>query len=315
MSRSGVTTDYRFAPIPEQLLYDHSMDPLAVRVYGVLMRHGQDPDSCYPSHARIAKLIGVSERSVARPLKDLANAGWITREFRTSDKGRTSDGYHVRITPAPPVEGKEVRVPQRVEPNRNHAEERGTVRASERGTVRAEERGEREPVEREPVEREGPGDESPSTALEPLPDAAAIKERNRAALDKLPKAVNPEDVKALCLHLRERMHRHHGGPGMATVTPNWVSEMGRLLNSGPKGVDGFVPTAAEVHAMIEAIFDRLNTPQGNSTFCWATVIQSPGNLREKWPRIAADLGRDRTASPDGMLAVMRQLDEMGVSKI
>lgn len=170
-------------------------------------------------------------------------------------------------------------------------------------------------VDHQPDEQEGPGDTSPTTALVPPPDPAVIKERNRAALDKLPKAVDPEDVKALCIHLRERMYRHHGGPGKATVTPNWVSEMGRLLNSGPKDVDGYVPTATEVHSMIDSIFDHLNEPQGNGTFCWATVIQSPGNLRKKWMAVSGALRVQgpRVAQSD-VLAAMDKLDRMGVRR-
>lgn len=97
---ASVTTSYRFAPIPEALLYDSTVDHLAVRVYGALARHGMDPASCYPSHRRLAQLVGVSPRSVQRPLKVLEEAGWISRTERFSDRGdRLSDGYHVHVTP------------------------------------------------------------------------------------------------------------------------------------------------------------------------------------------------------------------------
>lgn len=91
-----VTTDYRFAQIPQDLLYDPAMSAQAVRIYGVLMRHGSDPARCYPSHERLGQLIGVSERSVQRPLAELVKAGWIKKVRRTNKHGeRTSDGYHV----------------------------------------------------------------------------------------------------------------------------------------------------------------------------------------------------------------------------
>lgn len=134
-----------------------------------------------------------------------------------------------------------------------------------------------EQVAQQPT-KEGPDQSGPS-----------LKARNRAALDKLPKNVDPADVQRLCLALRERIHRHRPGDGPPTVGPNWVSEMGRLLNSGPQGIDDFVPTPGQVHAMIDAIFDHLAEPKGSSDFCWANVVMSPGNLRKKWARITADL--------------------------
>lgn len=94
--RPSVTTDYRFAPIPEALLYDTAVDHLAVRVYGVLARHGMDPDSCFPSHRVIAERIGIAQRSVQRPLRALEERGWIARVERHNDRGdRISDGFHV----------------------------------------------------------------------------------------------------------------------------------------------------------------------------------------------------------------------------
>lgn len=91
------TADWPWAPIPEAVLYDHRLDPLAVRVYGCLLRHGLDPGACYPSHARIAELIGCSKRSINRPVRDLEENGWIERVPRFDDRGdRTSDGFHVR---------------------------------------------------------------------------------------------------------------------------------------------------------------------------------------------------------------------------
>lgn len=224
---SGVTNEHRFAQIPEALIYDHDIDPLALRVYCVLMRHGQDPDSCYPSHARIAGLIGVSDRSVARPLKDLANAGWITRQYRHSDQGRTSDGYYVRSTPAPPAERKEIRraperstdhqnrAEQRATDHQNRAEGRATGSAEQRATPHAEERGEREPVEREPVERESAATPSP------LPVASR----------PVPKGVDPDDVERLCQHLQRRVRQHRGVA--PTPSPAWRADMATLLNYAP----------------------------------------------------------------------------------
>ena len=295
---SGVTNEHRFAQIPEALIYDHSIDPLALRVYCVLMRHGQDPNSCYPSHARIAKLIGVSDRSVARPLKDLANAGWITRQYRHSDQGRTSDGYYVRATPAPPAERKEIRrAPERATDDQYRAEERATVRAEARATPHAEERGEREPVEREPVERESA---STSSSL-PVPSRP------------VPKGVDPADVEGLCQHLAARVARHRGTA--PKVTPAWQADMGTLLNSGASGWDGPPPTPDQVLTVVDAVFDRLNV-RSTRGFCWADQVRSPQGLRGKWEQLTFALREHQQAHPEAadVLAAMDMLDKMGVKR-
>lgn len=97
----AVRSDYRFAPVPEALLFDPTITPMAVRVYAVLARHGMTPESCYPSHALIAERCGCSPRSVQRPLRELEEAGWITRVPRFDERGdRRSDGFIVRVEPA-----------------------------------------------------------------------------------------------------------------------------------------------------------------------------------------------------------------------
>ncbi len=100
--QAPVTTDWRWAQIPEELLYDPTISPQAVRVYGCLVRHGTTPDSCYPTHARIAEKLGLAKRSVARPLAELEQAGWINRTRRFNARGdRVADGYHVLMASNP----------------------------------------------------------------------------------------------------------------------------------------------------------------------------------------------------------------------
>lgn len=122
----AVTIEYRFAPIPEELLYDRKISDKAVRIYGALVRHGMSPDDCYPSHARLAELIGCSDRSVQRPLRELEEAGWVDRVPRFLDSGeRTTDGFDVRtsaLSSAPTAQ-------ESAEGTRNEAR---TVRAPER---------------------------------------------------------------------------------------------------------------------------------------------------------------------------------------
>ncbi len=127
------TADWPWAPIPEAVLYDADLDPLAVRVYGCLLRHGLTPGSCYPSHARIGDLIGCSKRSINRPLRALEAAGWVVRVPRFDERGdRTSDGFHVRTRlddpSAPPaLSSVDPRAPERgpTAPGSAHNESHG----------------------------------------------------------------------------------------------------------------------------------------------------------------------------------------------
>lgn len=62
--------------------------------------------------------------------------------------------------------------------------------------------------------------------------------------------------------------------------------MDLLLRKGAKTWD--VPHALApdyVERIIDGIFTLFAEPEGNSTFCWANVIQSPTNLRAKWQQI------------------------------
>lgn len=139
-----------WAPIPEALLYDPSITANAVRIYGCLARHGTDPANCYPSHERIAKLLGMSARSVARPLAELAEAGWVTKVKRPplADGTRRPDSYYVHLSRSPARSTAQ----SSAEPARDPARD-----------LRAESRDEREPVEREPV-----GNDTRAPALELL---------------------------------------------------------------------------------------------------------------------------------------------------
>lgn len=124
--QAHVEIEHRFAMMPEALLYDPSISADAVRVFGVLLRHGSDPSNCYPSHARIAGFIGRSKASINGWIVELERSGWVERVPRTrSDGSPDSNGYRLFMTAARP-EGV--------------AGERGVV-AGERGGVPAAQRG------------------------------------------------------------------------------------------------------------------------------------------------------------------------------
>lgn len=128
--------------------------------------------------------------------------------------------------------------------------------------------------------------QSPLTTTDTVETPTTVKPA-AAALATLPKSVNQDDVKHLCLHLRERIGELHPGRGKPKITAAWVKAMGTLLNSGVKGWEGQPPTPNEVAEMIDLVFTHLNTPN-NSGFCWANQVQSPDALRRHWMRMRTD---------------------------
>jgi len=123
--QAHVEIEHRFAMMPEALLYDSSISPDAVRIFGVLLRHGSDPSNCYPSHARIAGFIGRSKASINGWIVELERAGWVERVPRIrSDGSPDSNAYRLHLTARLP-EGRagEQGVP---------ADERGGVPATQR---------------------------------------------------------------------------------------------------------------------------------------------------------------------------------------
>jgi len=132
----------RFAMIPETLLYDPKISSNAKVVYCVLHRHGNDPENCYPGHARIGRLMGASKRSVPAWIIELEQAGWVERFPRVkADGSPDSNGYRLYSTPrASTGSGVPVEAPQPETGRTPRAAQRG-VRATQRGGVRAVQRG------------------------------------------------------------------------------------------------------------------------------------------------------------------------------
>jgi len=154
-----VEVEHRFAMIPETLLYDDAISPDAVRVYGVLVRHGSDPENCYPSHARIGGLIGRSKRSIATWISELETAGWVERVARLRPDGSPdSNGYRVLMIPRQPEE----RVPQRGV----HASQGGGVPVVQRGPSTLDNAPKESQVKESHEERENDGRAAPAGRLD-----------------------------------------------------------------------------------------------------------------------------------------------------
>lgn len=94
------TVGFRFAMIPEALVYDEAVSDGAVRLFAALLRHGMDPKSCYPSLERLAELLGKTDRTIRRQIRELESAGWVEVVTRhRPDGGQTSNGYRLYSAP------------------------------------------------------------------------------------------------------------------------------------------------------------------------------------------------------------------------
>lgn len=107
-----------------------------------------------------------------------------------------------------------------------------------------------------------------------------------------------EGADALCARLADRMQSRNGH--RPAISRQWRRDMDLLLRRGPSEWDEPQPIPTErVARVIDGIFSILGEPEGNSTFCWADVVQSPGNLRRKWDRIVvAGRAKFRAAARD-----------------
>ncbi len=89
---------FRFAQIPEELIYSE-VSGRAIKIFSALLRHGDDPTNCYPSHKRLADKCHMSMATVRRAIAELEESGWVSVEARYRDAGQTSNGYTLFDTP------------------------------------------------------------------------------------------------------------------------------------------------------------------------------------------------------------------------
>lgn len=88
-----IRASYRFARIPEWVVFHPGLDSHAIRLFGILDRH--DGEACHPKLATIAELMGgVSEQTVRRALRALESVGAVRTEARYRTTGtQTSNAY------------------------------------------------------------------------------------------------------------------------------------------------------------------------------------------------------------------------------
>jgi len=255
---AGVTTDWYYAPIPEALLYDSTLSAQCVRVYGCLLRHGQTPDHCFPSHARIGGLLGLSERSVARPLVELEKAGWISRTRRNNSRGeRIADGYHVHHSLA-----------YRAEERGRDAQSSAIQPRDPARPYRAESRGlekQREPVnESKEEDVSGYAEPAPPTLPKVVMESPKLTDAYRLC-------------KVLASSLEQRGERING----KAATNAWVREMEALLR-----IDGRSPED------VERVLRWLDEGADPVSSWWQPNVRSPAKLREKWHTMGEQYTRE-----------------------
>ena len=72
-------------------------DGLAKYVLLAIAKHADEQGECYPSMERLARLTGLSQRTVLRKIGWLEKAGYVSIQRRTKAGKKTSNLYSVRL--------------------------------------------------------------------------------------------------------------------------------------------------------------------------------------------------------------------------
>jgi DNA-binding transcriptional ArsR family regulator len=72
-----------FIQFPTLVMYDQRLSPAQRILYCILRRYARQEDCCFPGVKRLAKALGMSQRSVQGHIGALEEHGLITRHFRT----------------------------------------------------------------------------------------------------------------------------------------------------------------------------------------------------------------------------------------
>jgi helix-turn-helix protein len=137
-----------FATVPEWLLLDPRASDRAVRLYGVLIRHADRSGRAHPSRRRLAHMLGCSESSLDRAMKELVEVGALEVQRKTSDSGDWDVNDYI------------------LHPGGVTDEPTPGVTTEATGGVTDDEQNESH-LEREPFERERPTDPSGLVASDP----------------------------------------------------------------------------------------------------------------------------------------------------
>jgi GntR family transcriptional regulator len=101
-----------FVQIPNSIVLDTNVPHGALRVFLLLVKHADPSGSCWPSVRSLARLGGMSHRTVQTHLATLEDLGYIERKPRyRPDGSRTSTSYQLlggpSLTGAPTGQGEQ----------------------------------------------------------------------------------------------------------------------------------------------------------------------------------------------------------------
>ncbi len=89
---------YRFAMVPEELLFDPEISPQAKALYAILDRHAdKDDQTLFPGMARMARLMGLTEDTTRKYRQELEATGWLKNDGQkmTARKGASQNHYTI----------------------------------------------------------------------------------------------------------------------------------------------------------------------------------------------------------------------------
>lgn len=114
-----------FAVVPREILFDPTLSANAKLTYAALSSHANRYAQAWPSRQTLADELGISESSVKRAVKELADANVITVRGRArSDGGQTSNVYTLAGSEGPTPRVTQTRGPGSQGPtNENHLNE------------------------------------------------------------------------------------------------------------------------------------------------------------------------------------------------
>lgn len=157
MTHTIETTLPAYSKTPDALLREPEVSMQAKAMFALLdsFTSKRSPKP-FPSIALLGQYAGASERSVRTWLSELADAGWIVKERRSSQAGAKSNQYVLSFRKRQPAAGCAT--------GNNVSRKRQPAAASNRQRAAAEE----EPIEEEPVEETPHAARVPPEGDEPL---------------------------------------------------------------------------------------------------------------------------------------------------
>jgi hypothetical protein len=92
-----------YSRVPAAVAADKRLWASDLRTLAALCKFADRRGRCFPSHNRLADMLGMARRQVQRSLTRLRRFGWISweRRFRRDGRGLTSNLYQIFYKPLP----------------------------------------------------------------------------------------------------------------------------------------------------------------------------------------------------------------------